>query len=1112
MHAPEEQEIEQQEEVMVDSTLPPPQPQVLICKYEDLNKHLDEDLKKKFKGLFYDKDGKQLPIAWRMFYDGTTPDEFLSGLGIDIDNPRVRDAVAFDLVKLDDGSVSNDWNCEYEKHLGYSPSEYERMLLHRNFRINLVHTEPQFTKIRYNSGDEPQKNDTVDFMYQGIRLSTTFLDYFQKVIQNPSGWKKISVPITNQNDITFEVALIPNTHPDFRPATSRAYYDRKYIQYKKLLKEKYGIQNISTFALVDQNKDKNHTGWFRVKVQFGIPDGDDKYHYLVATIDKNGQLAKDKDGFPDIVMFKSKDNLILSVCENDFDSSREDKKETWDKDEQILGPIPMVKSTTSSHYSVFAQRIPDYDLKYVRNYLQFKTRLEGMELCLDGLNRDMHSKEVQSSECFSNMVLAIQELFKELIDNKDQIDLIVRFYELLAQYDKIYMELSQLKDVIDNKKIVIDNLTKEYNELNSKQLDKKIELGRRIRSLKLEMGINLKNNLDALTGKIRKIKDELAEVKSQMHLDDDKIDRIKRLIQNTERWRNFMYNLGYEFQQMSEMKTICDDNTIKVKRLVHNFKEKMERVENEVWDENHQMKDHALDNIASASLQEVILLNDWYACNAPEKTPQEMGFDDEDQFKLFRKKCNKVALSLRKNQYAQILAEKNVRIQEKIDDLQNQILNSDNLEYEDIYGGTTDKSKNQWSLDNVVNKQVLKLLGAYGKADKELGTKQYVIEGFKSKDDKLKDSLKIYNDADNELSKSVNWNIVNFKSNRQNNLDVYNKADAIVEQIEKLSDCVKNFKSSSNFSRNDFSIYNKVDDILEQIEVLNNNVKNFKSNMSNNFNIYNEVDDIIEQIEKLNNRIKNFKSNKSNNLNVYNEVNNIVEQIEKLSDYVKNFKSNNKSLDIYAITEKELEEDDNLRVIYEHDTKELKTRTIGYLKKVGLIEKESDIEKLIVVNRSQNYNGDLNSELKKVEEAKESLDFNKTQMLNYRKTLQRILNELSDSEKRVNELKSQNSKILNQCVLEKNKQIRNRLLLKKLENENKIVELKGIIKSTNDRHFSDLSKLKKMKETVDKLQKNYDNSILTFKNKVGVSEEALENLMVGIYNKWKDEILNGEVK
>ena len=79
----------------------------------------------------------------------------------------------------------------------------------------------------------------------------------------------------------------------------------------------------------------------------------------------------------------------------------------------------MVKSTTSSHYSVFAQRIPDYDLKYVRNYLQFKTRLEGMELCLDGLNRDMHSKEVQSSECFSNMVLAIQELFKELIDNKD---------------------------------------------------------------------------------------------------------------------------------------------------------------------------------------------------------------------------------------------------------------------------------------------------------------------------------------------------------------------------------------------------------------------------------------------------------------------------------------------------------------------------------------------------------------------------------------------------------------------------------------------------------------------------------------------------------------------
>ena len=104
------------------------------------------------------------------------------------------------------------------------------------------------------------------------------------------------------------------------------------------------------------------------------------------------------------------------------------------------------------------------------------------------------------------------------------------------------------------------------------------------------------------------------------------------LVRESERWRNCMYNLGYELTQMTKMQVLCSDNTIKVRRLVHNFKEKMERVEADVWDENHHMREGALENITSSSLQEVILLNDWYACNAPEKTWHEMGFNDEDEF------------------------------------------------------------------------------------------------------------------------------------------------------------------------------------------------------------------------------------------------------------------------------------------------------------------------------------------------------------------------------------------------------------------------------------------------------------------------------------------------
>lgn len=101
---------------------------------------------------------------------------------------------------------------------------------------------------------------------------------------NANGADGVYVPFTNANDITNEISLIPNTHPDFRPITSRAYYDKEYSKYKKLLR-KYGISNISTFALVDQNKDKTHTGKFLVKVQRKIDNG---YLYLVAKIDLDG--------------------------------------------------------------------------------------------------------------------------------------------------------------------------------------------------------------------------------------------------------------------------------------------------------------------------------------------------------------------------------------------------------------------------------------------------------------------------------------------------------------------------------------------------------------------------------------------------------------------------------------------------------------------------------------------------------------------------------------------------------------------------------------------------------------------------------------------------------
>lgn len=133
------------------------EPTKYVCTRNDLDLLLDDELKAKFQGLFYDQmadsseDYALCPksSAWRMFYKQTTPEGFLSRYGIDFNNPTVRDAVAFDLVKLDDGSVSNDNLYTFDEKTTMSPMELERCLLNKNYRINLVNLEDEWSEITY---------------------------------------------------------------------------------------------------------------------------------------------------------------------------------------------------------------------------------------------------------------------------------------------------------------------------------------------------------------------------------------------------------------------------------------------------------------------------------------------------------------------------------------------------------------------------------------------------------------------------------------------------------------------------------------------------------------------------------------------------------------------------------------------------------------------------------------------------------------------------------------------------------------------------------------------------------------------------------------------------
>ena len=195
-------------------------------------------------------------------------------------------------------------------------------------------------------------------------------------------------------------------------------------------------------------------------------------------------------------VFESEQNTILCVCEDDFSNQeRTSSTEEW---EPVKKDIPMVHSTTSSHYSIFRQRIPDYDLKQVRHYFQFKTRLEGMELCLLDLKRNIWRKEIRASEAFAKQTMAISRLFNEFKKQKDIVELIQQYYKLIAEWDDLVQKGVALQEVIDDKKMLLDELRNEYKSLGNNEMDKKIALGEKIGSLKLELDKGYLNALSAI--------------------------------------------------------------------------------------------------------------------------------------------------------------------------------------------------------------------------------------------------------------------------------------------------------------------------------------------------------------------------------------------------------------------------------------------------------------------------------------------------------------------------------------------------------------------------------------------------------------------------------------
>ena len=363
---------------------------------------------------------------------------------------------------------------------------------------------------------------------------------------------------------------------------------------------------------------------------------------------------------------------------------------------------------------------------------------------------------------------------------------------------------------------------------------------------------------------------------------------------------------------MKQMLTMCEDATIKVRRLVHNFKERMEDVERQVWDGNHCLREgFDFKSVSGSGIRDIILLHDWYAANAPEATFKDMGFKDENEFMEFRKSCNRISFNLRKNQYAEMLAIRRSRLENKVNELKVKSVDSGNLKYNDKYGWEAKKEQ-----------------------DADLEDNKWSLEGS------MKEKVKGTRSGDSEKT-------------------------------------------------------------------------------------------------------------------------------------------------------------------------EVEMKTLRFLKGLGLIDDEDDLERLVlrgkaVRSQSSSAVADKVSELERI---KRGLDEAKDNLMKYRQSLQSLLDSVYGMERKMKELENENTRIFNACFTMKDRTARNSLLLRKLDNESRIQDIRKQVKDVRRRHLDDLTRLEEMRADVDARQKEYNNAVSDFRESLGgVTSEDISNLLMGVYNRFQDEI------
>ena len=120
------------------------------------------------------------------------------------------------------------------------------------------------------------------------------------------------------------------------------------------------------------------------------------------------------------------------------------------------------------------------------------------------------------SECFMKQTMVLSRLMNEFTKNEEILELVGRFYDLQNEWDALTMSMAQIEVMRDEKVRELEHLQADYRALENSELDRKLALGQKIASLRLELD-------KGIVEKLTKMRDRKMEIVREMNLVNERI-------------------------------------------------------------------------------------------------------------------------------------------------------------------------------------------------------------------------------------------------------------------------------------------------------------------------------------------------------------------------------------------------------------------------------------------------------------------------------------------------------------------------------------------------------------------------------------------------------------